>query len=388
MGILDFFKKIFAEEELEIKPELIKISDLENWIQDNKKEIWEKDKLFLKQTKKIIDNLSEEIEEKMLGWEDISMEKVKSEERVKFIVKENFLTYLDYVKKLREDLEKLDKNNSKKLISNIHSLFTTFEKKSSVNFQKASIFIGKELEEIKSCIGNFIKEIKNLTNKNKYFLEKVNTLNSIEAKLTEKNKVENLKLNIKKNIQRNKIQIEKSGEEISMLNEKIEQIKKTEGYIEKIKKKQEIEKLRENFNEEIYNLKERINFKELANFFHITQKDMEIVNAHKEKFKENFEKDSGKSLLNLINEAKLSNESITTKIDEILKIKKSINEFISEKDVLEDFYNNIKTKEREIENLNIQQIKEDKKFKRFDSTIEEIFKFIKEDLGKINVEVN
>ncbi|MBA7634759.1 hypothetical protein ES703_42349 [subsurface metagenome] len=118
--------------------------------------------------------------------------------------------------------------------------------------------------------------------------------------------------------------ITEKKEENKKILEKIEKIKKSEDYIKNLERQEKIKLFEEELEKELLSLKQLIDFKALANFFHIFEEEMSIVKAHKENFQTRFRKDDGKSIIRLLNEAKLNNEAISEKINQINNKKEEI----------------------------------------------------------------
>ena len=74
--------------------------------------------------------------------------------------------------------------------------------------------------------------------------------------------------------------------------EEIERIKHGESYRNMLRKREQIRALKEESKEIIFALKQLLDFKALANFFHINAKQMEIVKSHREDFYAHFIKDN------------------------------------------------------------------------------------------------
>ncbi len=387
MKILDFLKKFTSKEPEPVETEKIKLENIENWLKEKKQQTEKENSSISDSIKETINKIIQELNQKIPELEKVDVDKIKSEEKMKFVVKENLLKYKEQTEKFKNDLENLEQENPVKLIEKINNLFSNFQKRSSMNFQKATILVGKELGNIKDCIGVFIADIKKITEKNKSSFDKVKILDSIEEKITEKDKIENSKLNIRENLKKHDSKIMGLENEIQKIKKNIENQKNTEEYKEKLKKKQEIKNLKEKLNSKIYNLKQVINFKELTQFFHINQNDLEIVKAHKENFKKEFEKDNGEKILNLFNESKLINPALESKFGEISEIKKQINNFIVEEDEVEKLSGEIGTKKTEIESLITEKNKEEKTYKKFCEYLENINSFIKKDLNAIDADI-
>ena len=110
-----------------------------------------------------------------------------------------------------------------------------------------------------------------------------------------------------------KIKINQKEKENQELLEEIEKIKQSEDHKNMLEKKEKIIVLKGESQEKIFALKQLIDFKALANFFHINEEQMNILKNHKENFHANFEKDNGKMIIDLLDEAKLNNNTIITR---------------------------------------------------------------------------
>ena len=116
---------------------------------------------------------------------------------------------------------------------------------------------------------------------------------------------------------------------------------------------------------------------------------MNVIKGYKEDFKQAFHKDGGKNILILLNEAKLSNETISEKVNLIrTKIEETSNsEREIKKDETRELYPQIKEVIMEIGNLKIEKVKEEKRNEKIVINKEELIDSLKQELGKMNVEV-
>ena len=170
--------------------------------------------------------------------------------------------------------------------------------------------------------------------------------------------------------------------------EEIEKIKKSPDYLKYLEEQEKIKFIEEDLEKNILDLKQLIDFKTLANFFHVSEKQMNIVKSYKEEFQTNFKKDKA-GILNLLNEAKLNNETIAEKIkqikfkeEEIEKNKKDV-----KKDETQKLYSETMKLLLEIASLKNEIEKEEKRKEKLKKSIEEISEVIKENIGKVGGEV-
>ncbi|MEK6847665.1 MAG: hypothetical protein AABX50_00895, partial [Nanoarchaeota archaeon] len=137
-----------------------------------------------------------------------------------------------------------------------------------------------------------------------------------------------------------------------------------------------------------------IDFKALGNFYHIFEDKIQIVKAHRDDFQANFQKDSGKTILNLLEIAKLNNKSISDRLGQIHKKKEEILKLETE---LENEKNKDKTNELyyastktilEIGDLKNKKSREEKRLEKLKADKEKIISELKENLEKLGAELN
>ena len=136
-------------------------------------------------------------------------------------------------------------------------------------------------------------------------------------------------------------------------------------------------------------LKQIVDFKDLSTFFHIFKEEMKIVKAHKEDFQTNFKKDYGESILNLLNESKLNNETISKKIKQIKSKKEEIekNKREIKKDETQKLYPETTRIILEIGNLNNEKERGEKRKEKLNISKDVIIKEIREEMGKVEMVV-
>ena len=386
MGIFDFIKKFIREDDL-VERESITFNDINQWVINKREETESKSKEFLELIGSRINRFNIDVEEKILVLEGLNIDNIKSDEKIKLVVRENLAKYIEHIKKFKEGLNALEKDSAVKLVNNFEELFSRFKKRSSMNYQKSIILIGKELGDVSGSIALFVKDIDKTVKSHKNFFEQAKTLEDIQNKLEERKKMEGSELNIYKVISRIGSEIKESKNEIAEISKDIEKIKGSERHIKIEKEKEQIEETKHRIKSKISDLKSEINFKELANFFHIIEEDMEVVKFHKENFREAFEKDCGLELMRLLEESKLESDKIKSNVEEIIKMKKEVNDFAYENGELEDLGRRLREEQIRVEKLISLQESEKKKKARFEENVREIESLIKKDLEQIGVDV-
>jgi len=385
MGFLDFFKKIFAEKkEQEQEIEKLKVSDLNIWIGQREKEIKEKEKQIFNQIKIIINKIVEELEDEIKVLENIDLHNKKAVEKIKLIVRENLDNYVSYLKELIRNLQKLNKEETEDIIEEINSIFSNFNKHSKMSFEKATFLIGKEIDAVKESIGRFFRNLEKVLHENKEIIEKSKIISVIEMKISNLMKIKLFEKQFSQNIKDIKENKEDLKKQIQDLEKDIEKLKQSKEYSEKLKKEKESEVKKKDLQAQVYELKKIIDLRDLARKFHSNEKEMETIRKYRENFKEFFEKDKGKGIIELFdfNEKK---QEIFERIKQINKISKEIEESIINGVEIDDFKQKIKEIQLKIKNLDVEESRRIKKFKKIGLQEKEILDEIRKNLKEINV---
>lgn len=383
MGFWDFLRK--NKEKEEIKVERISIEELNSWLLNKKRQIGKQEENFLRLIHQRISQLIKELEQELVTLRQINVNERKAEEKIKLIVKENLNNYIDYVEKLAGRLKEIDKE--KEIIEKINSIFSDFKKRSAISFEKATFLIGKELASVKESIKNFFKDLENILEENKGWIEDSKIVYLAEKKTEKLAEIQKIKSGTENLIEEYNSKINSLKNEIMVKEEKIQEIKKSEKFSEEMVRRKELENKKQDLEKEINKLKEIVDFKILANFFHIFEKEMNIIKAYKENFKQAFSKTNGEDLLALFREAKIQDVFILNKIQNINEKKKEIDDLVFEDFGIINIEEEIKKINLEIQNWGLKKIEEEKRCKKLETTLTEVTDSIKEELKKINVEL-
>lgn len=394
MSLSNFFKKLFGKERIsENKEEIAKeipFNELENAIEDKKLELETQQREIISSIKNLFSEFLNELAEKIEILQNFDLESKKAEAKLKLIVKENLSQYISNLQELIKRLSELEEKGLEELTKKANKIFSEFDKRSYLNYEKATILIGKEIAEVKEAVKKCYNSLK------KIFEENSNLIFSLDSIPILKNNLKEIgKFNAFISELNNKINfLEKKIKEISEKNKKflleIEEIKKSEEYEKNLKKEKEINALKEELEREIYFLKDQIDFKALGREFHSDEKKMRIIKHCKENFASYFENESEfQKLIILINEAKLN----FNKISEIRNSLKDKKEKISragdllKENSVKDLLSEIEKNSSEIEMLNLEK----EKIMKNNEKIEQKIKNLKEETIqkalKINLEV-
>lgn len=390
MGIFNFIKKLGKKKEIEeIVLEKLTLNELENWLEKKKKENEVKENEVLILVRDKINNFGAEIKTKINLLKEVDIKSKKAENRIKEIVKDSKSKYINEVEILIDSLENIKSTTFSEFTKKVDRIFLNFNKSSFKNYEKATILIGKEIVDVKGAFVLFSKDLLNIFNNNKEISELFQKIEFLKLKLDLLEPMNKNLSEIKKEIFSIEDKIDEKNKENKELLNEIEEIKKSENHKNMLVKKQQIKKLKEELKNDIFSLRQALDFKALSNFFHINEKQIKILKEHKENFQINFEKDNGKMILDLLEESKLNNDLILEKINLVKNKKEEISNL--EKELEEDLTKKLHLKLKEIL-IKIDDFKEDlnREQKRNEKSKEnrvELISSLKEELKKMGVEI-
>ena len=391
MGLFDFFRKITEKkiEEPKILLEKIAFSEIGNWIERKRKdvEISEKEIFFSVQEK--INVFTNELEGKINILKDVDIGQKKAEDRINYAVNESRKKYIESLRDLIENLEGLKKDGLDKFIRDINKIFLDFNKSSYKSYERTTILIGKEMANLKNNLKVFSGDLIKLFNENKNIVDSFNEISLIKLNLKQVEDIEkNFKMINKKIIFLGKAINEKESEKKKILEE-IEKIKKSEDYIKNLEIHERIKLFEGELEKDILSLKQVIDFKALANFFHIFEEQMSVVKDHRDNFQTSFRKDDGESIIGLLNESKLNNETISGKIrrinnkkEEIMKNKREI-----KKNKTKELYFEIIKIIQKIDELKNEKSIGEKRYLKIKTNRKELIDMVREEVEKMGVKI-
>ena len=384
MGIFDFFKS----KKREVQPkeeEFIEFNGLHPWVGKKSLDLRSEKAKFNQNIKDSTLRLSGELRQGIISLNDINWEKIKAEERIKHIVRENTDNYILHLKELTSKLENIEEEN---LESNkIKSIFLDFDRKSKMNYQKSTFLIGKEFEKINGSVGKFFKDLDRLHDENKELLQNLNSLSNLKEKL-EKLKssdkiisgLENENENLEKNLKKLKKELESH-------EAKLDKERQGRSYLEWSEQNNDFENIKETLNKKMQMLASMIDFKALAKAWHKNPPEMEIIKRYKANFEEAFEKDKGeilKRVTNLLDNKETINKEVIEISDlerKIKSVKLNKDPSLPAKEKIDEFQNGI---------LKLQEKKasENNKINKLNSARENLLQAIKKDLETFGVQLS
>ena len=395
MGIFDFLRKLTQSTKAE-KPELEKVSlsNLGAWTESKIKDLKAKEKETLALIQKKVEFLADELKEKINAAESFDINLKKEEDKIKSSVEEGRKKYLESVISIINNLNSLKKESLEKTIADTDKIFSDFNKRSRMSYERATILIGKEMAEIKESLKAFSGDLIKIFDENKGLIESSRTVFLIKLKLIQFEKIEQERQKIDREIIVLNNKITEKEKESGEILAKIDAIKKSPEYLEKQERQEKIKLFKNELEKDIYDLGQLIDFKALGNFYHIFENEMQIVKAHRDDFQVNFQKDWGRSILSLLETAKLNNKNISDKLNQMHKKKEEILKLETD---LENEKNKNKTNELysgstktilEIGDSKNKKSREEKRLEKLKEDKEKIINELKESLEKLVAELN
>lgn len=395
MGLKDFLRKLTQSRKAEEpEKEKVSLSDLGAWTENKIKDLKSQEKATLDFIQKKVEFLANELKEKINAAESFDVNLKKAEERIKSAVEEGRKKYLESVEYLIDGLNNLKKEKLEKAIADANRIFSDFNKKSGMSYERATILIGKEMGEIKESLKTFSKSLIKIFDENKGLVESSRIVSLIKLKLSQFEKIEQEIKQIDSEIIFLNNEISEKEKESREILAEIDAIKKSPEYLKKLEKQEKIKLLQSELGKEISDLRPLIDFKALGDFYHIFEDKMQMVKVHIGDFQANFQKDNGNSIIGLLEVAKLNSKNISNKLNQIHKKKEEILKLEAE---LEDEKNKDKTNELysastkailEIGDLKNKKSREEKRLKKLKANKEEIISKLKENLEKFETELN
>jgi len=393
MGIFDFFRRKLTDagNKKENEPELtekqiLKFEELENWLAEKEKTGEKDEQRTIKEIETLIAQIILELKEENEEIKKVNLkEDRRAEERVKIIVLENLSNYSRYIDSLVESLAKLKKESLQKVIGDINQIFIEFKQKSAMSFEKATFLVGKELEKPKESIRKFFEQLNRIAENNREIFENSNLILMIEKKLQEIKRLEYSKKEVTKEIKEVEKKILRAETEEKMIEDEIKKIKNSEEYAEWEKRRQESSLRKKEIEKEIFEVKNMIDWKNLAKIFHTNEKKMVMVKEYENHFSQIFDKDGEDKIIEILREADIETKKIGEKIAEIRKKTKEVHEILNSKDNLSEHASRIMSIRSDIKNFLSEKQKIEKKIQKVDENISAIKEGILPNVEKFGI---
>ena len=379
MGLFDLFRK---EKSIQIKK--LNFDELKDFISKKRQEINIGEIKVIEFIKNRINLLLIEFENEILAINKINLDNKKEDERFKLIVKGNLNKYTDHLKNLKTNLENLNFSEIQDLFKRIDFIFQDFKKKSFLNFEKATFLIGEELGKVVESIEKFYKDFIEIIESNRPLLDTSKILSDTQKTINRFIEFQKMKDNLHANINDIEKRVNGFDININLFKKDIKDIIESKEYNEMLRKKQEFENKKNKLNMGIANLKEIIDFKELARIYHSNEKQMRIIKEYRENFNSAFEKDNGEAILKFFDK---DDKIIQEAIDKVIEKQKEIIRFAPEKDKIFEVKIEIRKIEDKIKELGIEKLKVQKKIFQINDEISDTMNILKQEIIKINLEL-
>ncbi len=382
MGWLDKIKSILTEDRKETKDETPKktvdFKDIPLLLEEKTTKVSKKEGEIKSRIINRIKDLEDKLNDGVNVLSNVDLSKRKEDERLKLVTKGNSNLYASLALRLSSKLKELSANTNIKtiaLLEEIKKNLNEFYRTSLNPYQKGTILIGKEMDNVKRTIKEFSDEITSIEKENEPFfkeLESINTLKDNFSKLEELEKQEEEIISLSEGQKKKILSIKDKCDEIE---KEIINLRKSKDYEKDTKEREKRDKDKKETEKNIHELKNEINFKELKNRYHTLEDKYEIIRKYSHNFisalMEDKEFEFGKMLLDENQRTRL--KDLRDKLIESSQDFPTENEDkIKSSEVLQkNAENELKTVESYIEALNK---KMDKLVSRRDSLREEIIR--------------
>ena len=370
MGLFNFLKNIFSEENTQNndpKQKDIFSNNIDSTISNELVDVYKRKALIKNALTKEVDELNLLLSEQIPILTKIDISERKEMEKIKIIVMDNLKQYLSQLEKLRIELKEAENENPSTYSNQIHQIFLSFNKNSKTCLDKSTILIGKEFEPVKNSIKEFSKSYNEIILSHKDAIETEPVLIELKNLLNKKTELIKIKQDSENQSKNITEKIKVFGKNITEKEKNIENIKKGQEYLNFLEDKEKIKKDKNNLNQKIMELKEKIDIKLLAKYFHNDAKKSKIISNYTDNFISSLENDKGMQIINLIKETKpelnieeelkklkLKNESLKeSKESEVeVELRLAEEELANLKNKTKDYEEELKKEERKIEKFN------------------------------------
>jgi DNA repair exonuclease SbcCD ATPase subunit len=234
---------------------------------------------------------------------NVDLSKRKEYERIKITVQDNLHLYVDYLKKLLNDLKKIDEKELAGYFNRIFSCLNEFNRNSRVSYEKATYLIGREMASARSLVKQFGQDISTLAEQNKPFFEETKQAEKLSNLNNELEESKKLEKDIRQDISYLDKKIESLGNEAKSLGNEVIDIKNSSDYRKEAEEKQEHLKEQGDLDLHLQTIKQKIDFKALARVFHHDKKKAQLIKEYSHNFKEALKEDETLKIIEMTNDS-------------------------------------------------------------------------------------
>ena len=375
MAWFNLFKK--KQQSTEIKEEKAQISfkDLKQKLEEQEsKESDEIKTLKIQVNEKVLEFINK-LKSNILVLREINLDKKRENEKLKLVVLENLNFYIQSLEKLVENLININPEE-KDYLDSLSNIINNFTKNSTNYFEKATILIGDELGHTKLMIKTFVNDYQNIIYPNKSLFDNQNLAKNLKYYIADLEQEKEAKLKLDINIKELENKLSNTQEEKQKLEKNIEKSKNSKEYTKCLETNEKNIQDLKTINKELFDLKQKLDFRFLAKFFHYDKKKTAIIQEYSDKFAETLENDSNLQILDIIKEAKLdfNTEKIKLLQNNLIKLKKAEkSEIEQELDKLESKLKSVEHETKSLQHeISLEQEKTRKLKEKIDSKIREI----------------
>ncbi len=188
-------------------------------------------------------------------------------------------------------------------INKLSFILNEFYRKSHNSFEKATILIGKELKTVKEFLNNFIKNLDDKIREGRIHLKEIDVCNKINLMFLELKQIKNYEEELNKKKEFLNEEIERKIKEKKLIIQKIEQIKNSEEFKRDMIEKNNHEEKLNKLENELRFIKQKINFRLLAKYFHHDNKKRQIILEYANNFKSSIKNDEEIKIVDYVKEA-------------------------------------------------------------------------------------
>ena len=302
MSWLDFFRKTKKETEVSVAKE-ISINELKHFIAKEQETIKGQKESIKQAIGKNLLILVSELKVNLGILRTLNIDRIKEQEKLKLIVKENLYFYVSYLEKLIAALEKIPKFlETEEYISQIQTIFNNFKKSSDKSFEKATILIGRELESVQKNIREFFQKNSLVISENKSLFDRSVVIAKLQENLGELEKTKEIISKVKTNIS----DLEKQTQNLETKKKEQSSLYamfiNSQEYKKALEEKQGTEKEIEAIDGELRNIKEKIDLRFLLKHFYSDAKRRALLSSYRENFLAAIEMDKELEIASLVKE--------------------------------------------------------------------------------------
>ncbi len=315
-----FFK--FLKKKEHIKK--IKYGELRHLIEEKKKYARSEEAGLLKMVREDIEKLDNKLTNGIAVLKDIDLQDEREDERIKLIVMENLGNYIFSIERLKKNLANIEENSLYDLIDRVAFILSDFNKKTSKNYERATILIGKEMVSTRKNIISFSNSFRKEEFRNNELIDRLKNIVEVEDGIERIKEIyEEISYNKRKQIEfKDKSDVLKK--EIKKIKDNILEIKKSKKYLAKISINQKRQDEVRDIELEKQRISGLIDYKIFAKKFHKDMNKMELIKRLRKSPKEIFVEDNLKQLIKLSEEAGVNIGSVFKMVDDVLSRERKV----------------------------------------------------------------